>query len=49
MLNLPPNSEIVYTADGSPTLSFSREDGYREKMHHAGGALVKAFIFTLRP
>lgn len=39
MLNLPPNTEIFVTGDGSPTLSFARPDGYREKMHHSAGAL----------
>jgi len=39
MLSLPPNTEIFYTGDGSPTLCFERGDGYREKMHHSGGAL----------
>lgn len=42
MIDLPPNSEIFYTQDGSPTLSLKREDGYVEKMHHSGGALSES-------
>lgn len=42
MIELPPNSEIFYTQDGSPTLSLKREDGYVEKMHHSGGALSES-------
>jgi tRNA U34 5-methylaminomethyl-2-thiouridine-forming methyltransferase MnmC len=42
MTNLPPNTEIFYTADGSPTLKFFRADGYVEKMHHAGGAVSES-------
>jgi tRNA U34 5-methylaminomethyl-2-thiouridine-forming methyltransferase MnmC len=47
MTNLPPNTEIYYTADGSPTLSFARTDGYREKMHHAGGAISESVYIYL--
>jgi hypothetical protein len=39
---LHPGLEIFTTADGSPTLSFTREDGYIEKMHHSGGALAES-------
>ncbi len=42
MIELPPNSEIFYTQDGSPTLSLKRDDGYVEKMHHSGGALSES-------
>ncbi len=42
MMPLPPNIEIFYTGDGSPTLVFSRADGYVEKMHHAQGALSES-------
>jgi hypothetical protein len=34
--------EIFITADGSPTLTLTREDGYAEKMHHSGGALAES-------
>ncbi|MGE4132198.1 MAG: MnmC family methyltransferase [Bdellovibrionales bacterium] len=36
------NHEIFITADASPTLSFKREDGYAEKMHHSQGALTES-------
>ena len=39
---LHPELEIFTTADGSPTLSFRRDDGYAEKMHHTGGALTES-------
>jgi tRNA U34 5-methylaminomethyl-2-thiouridine-forming methyltransferase MnmC len=39
---LHPELEIFTTADGSPTLSFRRSDGYIEKMHHTGGALTES-------
>ena len=39
---LHPELEIFSTADGSPTLSFRRADGYIEKMHHTGGALTES-------
>lgn len=42
MMPLPPYIQIFYTADGSPTLCFSRDDGYVEKMHHAAGALSES-------
>lgn len=42
MIELPANSEIFYTQDGSPTLSLRRDDGYVEKMHHSGGALSES-------
>ncbi len=42
MIELPPNSEIFYTEDGSPTLSLKKADGYVEKMHHSGGALSES-------
>lgn len=42
MPNLPLDLTIYVTADGSPTLSFSRADGYVEKMHHSGGALSES-------
>lgn len=34
--------EIFITADGSPTLTLRRADGYGEKMHHSGGALSES-------
>ena len=37
---------IFTTEDGSPTLIWSRDDGYEEKMHHSGGALTESlFIY----
>ncbi len=42
MHTLPPDLNIFITADGSPTLSFARTDGYVEKMHHSGGALSES-------
>lgn len=46
MTSFPQNTEIFYTQDGSPTLSFTRGDGYKEKMHHSGGALAESlFIY----
>lgn len=42
MISLPPKTEVFYTLDGSPTLCFERGDGYREKMHHSGGALSES-------
>ena len=37
---------IFTTEDGSPTLIWSRDDGYEEKMHHSGGALSESlFIY----
>lgn len=42
MWNLPDETEIFVTADGSPTLCFKRGDGYVEKMHHSGGALSES-------
>lgn len=36
------NWQIFTTADGSPTLIWSRADGYVEKMHHSGGALTES-------
>lgn len=47
MLNLPANSEIFMTADGSPTLSYRRLDGYAEKMHHSAGALSESLFIYL--
>jgi hypothetical protein len=40
----PVNSQVpvFITADGSPTLEWSRSDGYTEKMHHSGGALAES-------
>jgi tRNA U34 5-methylaminomethyl-2-thiouridine-forming methyltransferase MnmC len=43
MSSLPRNCEIFVTQDGSPTLLWTREDGYAEKMHHSGGALSESF------
>lgn len=46
MAQLPSNLNIFTTTDGSPTLSFARDDGYQEKMHHSGGALSESlFIY----
>lgn len=42
MWNLPSQTEIFVTSDGSPTLCFKRADGYAEKMHHSGGALSES-------
>jgi tRNA U34 5-methylaminomethyl-2-thiouridine-forming methyltransferase MnmC len=38
----PTDLTIFTTGDGSPTLSFAREDGYIEKMHHSAGALSES-------
>lgn len=38
--------EVYITQDGSPTLSFAREDEYTEKMHHSSGAWTEtAYIY----
>jgi tRNA U34 5-methylaminomethyl-2-thiouridine-forming methyltransferase MnmC len=42
MPTLPSDLNIFITADGSPTLCFSRADGYVEKMHHSAGALSES-------
>lgn len=42
MRPLPADIDIFTTADGSPTLVFTRSDGYVEKMHHTGGALSES-------
>lgn len=42
MPSLPSDLNIFITADASPTLSFSRADGYVEKMHHSAGALSES-------
>lgn len=42
MRALPDDIDIFITADGSPTLVFTRSDGYVEKMHHTGGALAES-------
>jgi tRNA U34 5-methylaminomethyl-2-thiouridine-forming methyltransferase MnmC len=47
MRPLPKNLEIHATADGSPTLSWRRADGYEEKMHHSGGALEESIYIYL--
>lgn len=47
MSQLPENTEIFYTADGSPTLSFARADGYKEKMHHSAGAVGESVFIYL--
>ncbi len=47
MDQLPANTEIFYTADGSPTLSFARPDGYKEKMHHSAGAVGESIFIYL--
>jgi hypothetical protein len=47
MRPLPKNLEIHTTADGSPTLSWRRADGYEEKMHHSGGALEESIYIYL--
>lgn len=39
MTEMPSDLTIFTTGDGSPTLGFSRADGYVEKMHHSAGAL----------
>lgn len=42
MTEMPLDLTIFTTGDGSPTLSFSRSDGYVEKMHHSAGALSES-------
>lgn len=42
MQSIHPDLEIFITADGSPTLTFRRPDGYAEKMHHSGGAFSES-------
>lgn len=46
-MSLPSQTEIFVTADGSPTLSYKREDGYAEKMHHSGGAFSESVYIYL--
>src|SRR6476661_3491489 len=41
-MDMHADLDIFITGDGSPTLSYRRDDGYIEKMHHSGGAFTES-------
>ena len=46
-MSLPPEYDVIATADRSLTLAYRRGDGYAEMMHHLRGALAESvFIYA---
>ncbi len=47
-MDMDANLEVFVTGDGSPTLTFARDDGYIEKMHHSAGAFSESLYIYHR-